>query len=100
MVLDTITTTITPDQAGIMKESIDTLDTGIIITDGTTITAKKHKIITSIGITRTPETDIKIVFTVDTNIIPKTISTESISNLEIAFQGIIFNAQDPSIVFA
>jgi len=100
MVLDTITTTITPDQAGIMKESIDTLDTGIIITDGTTITARKHKIITSIGITQTPETDIVIVFTADTNIIPKTISTESISNLEIAFQGIIFNAQDPSIVFA
>ena len=100
MVLDTITTTITPDQAGIMKEYIDTLDTGIIITDGTTIMTTNHYIITSIGITQTPETDIVIVFTADTNIIPKTISTESISNLEIAFQGIIFNAQDPSIVLA
>ena len=80
MVLDTITTTITPDQTGIMKGFIDTLDTGIIIADGTTIMTANHNIITSIGITRTPETDIKIVFTVDTNTPPKTIPSESISN--------------------
>jgi hypothetical protein len=80
MVLDTITTTITPNQAGIMKGSIDTLDTGIIITDGTTIMTTNHYIITSIAITRAPETDIKLIFIADTNTPPKTILNESISN--------------------
>ncbi len=80
MVLDTNTTTITPDQAGIMKGSIDTLGTGIIITDGITITATYHNIITSIGITRAPETGIKLIFTADTNTPPKIIPTKSTSN--------------------
>jgi 5,10-methenyltetrahydromethanopterin hydrogenase len=80
MVLDTITTTITPDQAGIMKEYIDTLDTGIIITDGTTIMTTNHYIITSIGIPRAPETGIKLIFIADTNTPPKTIPNESTSN--------------------
>jgi hypothetical protein len=80
MVLDTITTTITPDQAGIIKGSIDTQDTGLIITDGTTITVTNHNIITSIVITRAPETGIKLIFTADPNTPPKIISIESISN--------------------
>ena len=80
MVLDTITTTITPDQTGIMKGFIDTLDTGIIIADGTTIMTANHDIITSIGITQATETGIKLIFIADTNTPPKTIPSESISN--------------------
>lgn len=100
MVLDTIMITITPDQAGIMKGSIDILDTGIIITDGTTITATNHNIITPIGITRAQEQGLKLIFTADINTPPKTIPNVSLSNSEIAFQGLVFNTQDPSIVFA
>jgi hypothetical protein len=85
------------DQAGIMKGSIDTLDTGIISAGGTIITATNQSPIKSTAHTRIksiairpmtsmalPEAldtaGIKLIVLADTNMALKAIPTESLSN--------------------
>lgn len=85
------------DQAGIMKEPIDTLDTGTFTAGGTIITATNQSPIkrtahtriksiaippmTSMVIPQAADTaDIKLIVLADTNTLLKAIPTESLSN--------------------
>ena len=87
--MDTITTTIMREQAGIMKGSIDTLDTGIITAGGTIITATNqspikstaHTRIKSMAITRAMDTaGTKLIVLAEPNFPLKATPTESLSN--------------------
>jgi hypothetical protein len=85
------------DQDGIMKESIDTLDTGIITAGGTIITATNQRpikstahtrikslaitVIKNMAITQAVDTaGIKLIVLTDPNSPLKAIPTESLSN--------------------
>ena len=95
--MDTITTTIMRDQAGIMKGSIDTLEIVIVTAGGTIITATNQSpikstahtrikslaitVIKNMAITQAMGTaGIKLIFIADTSTPLKAIPSESLSS--------------------